>query len=184
MNPGPSEHQSGFTSTDFDSLVLQSSLPTMVIFENPWSMALMPGLDQLATAFTGDLRLVRVDLATHLELAARLKIRVVPTLLFFKGGALVEFMVGPVPTQFIVEMVANTHLRRRSSCKERLAVLGANQLTERWPVYHPARHLARLCDDPEISKSAAVTSATSSSVSPPSTTGARLFGARHVDEWR
>jgi hypothetical protein len=53
-------------------------------------------------------------LATHLELAARLKIRVAPTLLFFKGGALIEFMVGPVPTQFIVEMVANTHLRRRS----------------------------------------------------------------------
>ena len=114
MNPGPSEHQSGLTSTDFDSLVLQSSLPTMVIFENPWSRALIPGLDQIATAFTGDLRLVRVDLATHLELAARLKIRVVPTLLFFKGGALVEFMVGPVPTQFIVEMLANTHLRRRS----------------------------------------------------------------------
>jgi thioredoxin 1 len=113
MNPGPSEHQSGLTSTDFDSLVLQSSLPTMVIFENPWSRALIPGLDQLATAFTGDLRLLRVDLATHFELAARLKIRVVPTLLFFKGGALVEFMVGPVPTQFIVEMVANTHFCRQ-----------------------------------------------------------------------
>jgi thioredoxin 1 len=113
MNPGPSEHQSCLTSTNFDRLVLESSLPTLVIFENPWSRALIPGLDQLAMAFTGDLRLVRVDLATHLELAARLKIRVVPTLLFFKGGALVEFMVGPVPTQFIVEMVPNTHLRRR-----------------------------------------------------------------------
>ncbi len=110
MNPGPSEHQSGLTSTDFDSLVLQSSLPTLVIFENPSSMALIPGLDQLATTFTGISRLVRVDLATHLELAARLKIRVAPTLLFFKGGRLVEFIVGPVPTQFIVEMVANCHL--------------------------------------------------------------------------
>jgi thioredoxin 1 len=114
MNPGPSEHQSCLTSTNFDRLVLESSLPMLVIFENPWSRVLIPGLDQLAMAFTGDLRVVRVDLATHLELAARLKIRVVPTLLFFKGGALVEFMVGPVPTQFIVEMVANTHLRRRS----------------------------------------------------------------------
>jgi thioredoxin 1 len=85
----------------------------LVIFENPWSRALIPGLDQLAMAFTGQLRVVRVDLATHLELAARLKIRVVPTLLFFNGGALVEFMVGPVPTQFIVDTVANTHLRRR-----------------------------------------------------------------------
>jgi thioredoxin 1 len=114
MNPGSSKHQSCLTSANFGRLVLESSLPTLVIFENPWSRALMPGLDQLAMAFTGDLRLVRVDLATHLELAARLKIRVVPTLLFFKGGALVEFVVGPVPTQFIVEMVANTYLRRRS----------------------------------------------------------------------
>jgi thioredoxin 1 len=114
MNPGSSEHQSCLTSTNFDRLVLESSLPTLVIFENPRSRALIPGLDQLAMAFPGDLRLVRVNLATHLELAARLKIRVAPTLLFFKGGALIEFMVGPVPTQFIVEMVANTHLRRRS----------------------------------------------------------------------
>jgi thioredoxin 1 len=113
MNPRPSEHLSGLTPSDFDRLVRQSSLPTLVSFENPWSKALTPGLDQLATAFMGRLRIVRVNMATHLELAARLKIRVVPTLLFFKGGALVEFMVGPVPIQFVVEMVANTHLRRR-----------------------------------------------------------------------
>ena len=112
MNPQPSEHQSGLTPTDFDRLVRQASLPTLVSFENPWSKALIPGLDQLATAFRGHLRLIRVNLATHLELAARLKIRIVPTLLFFKGGALVEFMVGPVPHQFIVEMVVNPHLRR------------------------------------------------------------------------
>jgi len=113
MNPGPSEHQSSLTPTDFDTLVRQSSLPTLVSFENPWSKALIPGLNQLATAFTGRLRLVRLNLTTNLELAAHLKIQVVPTLLFFKGGALVEFMVGPVPTQFIIDMVANTHLRRR-----------------------------------------------------------------------
>jgi thioredoxin 1 len=113
MNHGPSEHQSGLTPMDFDRLVLQSSLPTLVSFENPWSRALIPGLDQLATAFTGHLRLIRVNPATDRELAARLKIRVVPTLLFFKGGAPVEFMVGPVPTQFIVDMVANTHPCRR-----------------------------------------------------------------------
>jgi thioredoxin 1 len=114
INPGSSEHQSCLTSTNFDRLVLESSLLTLVIFEHPGSRALIPGLDQLAMAFTGDLRLVRVDLATHLELAARLKIRVAPTLLLYRGGALVEFMVGPVPTQFVVEKVVNTHLRRRS----------------------------------------------------------------------
>lgn len=113
MNPRPSEYQSDLTPTDFDRLVRQSSLPTLVSFENPWSKALIPGLDQLATAFTGHLRLVRLNLATNLELAACLKIRVVPTLLFFKGGALVEFMVGPVPTQFIIDMVADSYLRRR-----------------------------------------------------------------------
>jgi thioredoxin-like negative regulator of GroEL len=110
---GPSEHQSGLTPTDFDRLVRQSSLPTLVSFENPWSKALIPGLDELAIAFRGRLRLVRVNMATHPDLAARLKIRVVPTLLFFNRGALVEFMVGPVPIQFIVQMVANTHLQRR-----------------------------------------------------------------------
>src|SRR5262245_56337270 len=108
MNHGPTEQHSGLTLMNFDRLVLQSSLPTLISFENRWSKALIPGLGQLATAFTGRLRLIRVNPETHLELAAHLKIRVVPTLLFFKGGALVEFMVGPVPTQFIAEMLANT----------------------------------------------------------------------------
>jgi hypothetical protein len=53
----------------------------LVSFEDPWSKALIPGLDELATAFRGRLRLVRVNRATHLELAARLKIRVVPSLI-------------------------------------------------------------------------------------------------------
>jgi thioredoxin 1 len=111
MNYRPSEEHSGLT-LDFDRLVLRSPLPTLVSFENPWSKALIPGLDQLATAFKGRLRLIRVNPATHPALAAQLKIRVVPTLLLFKGGALVEFMVGPVSQQFVVERVANAHLSR------------------------------------------------------------------------
>jgi thioredoxin-like negative regulator of GroEL len=98
----------------------------LVSFENPCSKALIPGLDELATVFRGRLRIVRVNMATHLELAARLKIRVVPTLLFFKGGALVEFMVGLVPIQFIVETVANTHLRRRHLMQETHRSRGRN----------------------------------------------------------
>ena len=113
MNPRLSERQSNLTPTGFDRLVRRSSLPMLVIFENSWSKVLIPGLDQLARVFRGRLRLVRVNLATHLELAACLKIRVVPTLLFFKGGVLVEFMVGPVPIQFIVDMEENTHLCQR-----------------------------------------------------------------------
>jgi thioredoxin-like negative regulator of GroEL len=62
-------------------------------------------LGRLAKTFAGHLRVVQVNIASHPELAARFKIRVVPTLLIFEGGVPVEFIVGLVPEHYIFEMV-------------------------------------------------------------------------------
>jgi thioredoxin-like negative regulator of GroEL len=46
-----------------------------------------------------------VNTAAHPELAARFKVRVVPTLLIFAGGVPVEFSVGIVPEHYLFELV-------------------------------------------------------------------------------
>jgi thioredoxin 1 len=96
------------TSEGFDRLVINSAIPVLVNFQTPWSKRMVPLLGQLAKAFAGRLQVVQANISTNPELAARFRIRAVPTLLIFKKGVPVEFIVGTVPSRFIFETVCNT----------------------------------------------------------------------------
>jgi thioredoxin 1 len=93
------------TATRFDRLVIESPIPVLVNFETPWSKGMVPLLGQLAEAFAGRLRVVRVNIFADPAVAVRFKIRAVPTLLMFKNGVPVEFIVGTVPSRFVFETV-------------------------------------------------------------------------------
>ena len=96
------------TAESFDRIVIDSPVPVLVNFQTPWSKRMVPVLDQLTEKFGGRLRVVQVNISADHELAARFKIRAVPTLLIFKNGVPVEFIVGTVPPRFIVETVCKT----------------------------------------------------------------------------
>lgn len=108
MNIPKQEQIPDVTSEGFDRLVIDSPIPVLVNFQTPWSKRMIPLLGQLAEAFAGRLRIVQVNIAADLELAARFKIRAVPTLLIFKKGVPVEFIVGTVPSRFVLETVCKT----------------------------------------------------------------------------
>jgi thioredoxin 1 len=93
------------TEANLDRFLTESSIPVLVDFQAPWSPVMDAALGRLAKTFAGHLRVVQVNIASHPELAARFKIRVVPTLLIFEGGVPVEFIVGLVPEPYIFEMV-------------------------------------------------------------------------------
>ena len=93
------------TEVNLDRFLTESSIPVLVDFQAPWSPVMDAALGRLAKAFAGHLRVVQVNIAAHPELAARFKIRVVPTLLIFKGGVPVEFSVGMIPGHYLFEMV-------------------------------------------------------------------------------
>jgi thioredoxin-like negative regulator of GroEL len=93
------------TEANLKGLLVESVIPVLVSFQASWSPVMDPALGRLAKAFAGHLRVVRVNIAAHPELAARFKIRVVPTLLIFAGGVPVEFSVGIIPERYLFEMV-------------------------------------------------------------------------------
>jgi thioredoxin 1 len=102
---GQQEQVLEVTAESFDRLVTDSPTPVLVNFQTPWSKRMVPLLGQLAKTLGGRLRVVQVNISMNPALAARFKIRAVPTLLFFKNGVPVEFIVGTVPPRFIVETV-------------------------------------------------------------------------------
>jgi thioredoxin-like negative regulator of GroEL len=93
------------TEVNLDRSLTESSVPVLVVFQAPRSAVMDAALGRLAKAFAGHLRVVQVNIVAHPELAARFKVRVVPTLLIFEGGVPVEFSVGIIPERYLFEMV-------------------------------------------------------------------------------
>jgi thioredoxin 1 len=56
-----------------------------------------PVLDQLAKDFDGKVKIAKVDVDANQKSAMRFNVRSIPMLLFFKGGKVVDQIVGAQP---------------------------------------------------------------------------------------
>jgi thioredoxin 1 len=84
----------------FKSEVLDSQTPVLVDFWATWCApcrAIAPSLEELATQYKGQLKIAKVDVDENQEIAQTYGIRSIPTLLMFKGGKVVEQLVGAAP---------------------------------------------------------------------------------------
>jgi thioredoxin 1 len=84
----------------FDTEVGKHKEILMVDFWAEWCApcrAIAPTLDELAREGLGKVSLVKVNVDDNPALAARYGIRSIPTILFIKGGAVVDQVVGAVP---------------------------------------------------------------------------------------
>jgi len=92
----------------FDKDVLQSEQPVLVDFWAVWCgpcKAISPIVDDLATAFAGKLKVVKVNVDQNGATPSRYGIRGIPALLFFKNGKVADQIVGYVPREVIEEKV-------------------------------------------------------------------------------
>lgn len=86
-----------FTDATFDTEVIASALPTLVDFTATWCgpcKQLAPVVEALAMELDGKVQFGKIDVDESPAIAARFGIRSVPTLLFFKGGELVDRHIG------------------------------------------------------------------------------------------
>jgi thioredoxin len=60
-----------------------------------------PILDQLATEYAGKVKVAKLDVDANIKTGSRFNVRSIPTLLFFKGGRVVDQIIGAVPRTHI-----------------------------------------------------------------------------------
>ena len=94
------------TPTALNKLLAEAPEPVLVSFQAPGWEALTRASREVVDTLGARLRVVHVDLTTYPELAVRFKIRVIPTRLLFTHGVLTEFIVGLIPTRFLVETLS------------------------------------------------------------------------------
>jgi thioredoxin 1 len=92
MSPPPRPAAGGIvteiTADDFEQVVLGSEIPVLVDFYADWCKPckkLVPVLDQLAQE-TPDVKVVKVNIDDHQQLAKLYRVRSLPTLMVFKQG--------------------------------------------------------------------------------------------------
>ena len=83
----------------FDKEVLKSDVPVLVDFWAVWCgpcKAVAPHVDELASQYKGKVKVAKMDVDQHQQVPQQYGIRSIPTLLVFKGGRVVDTIVGAV----------------------------------------------------------------------------------------
>ncbi|MBN2406928.1 MAG: thioredoxin [Elusimicrobia bacterium] len=93
---------------NFKSEVLSSDVPVLVDFWAQWCMPckmIEPVVAEIAKEYEGKMKVCSIDIDQAQGLAAQYSVMSIPTLALFKGGKVVEKVVGALPKAAIMEKV-------------------------------------------------------------------------------
>ncbi|MBX3641381.1 MAG: thioredoxin TrxA [Nitrosomonas sp.] len=107
-----SQHIHYVTDENFETEVLQSSLPVLVDYWAEWCgpcRAIAPILDEIASEYEGKLKVAKLNIDDNEITPAKYGIRGIPTLMLFKGGNIEATKVGALQKSQLTAFV-DSHL--------------------------------------------------------------------------
>ena len=93
---------------NFDDEIQQKQKPILVDFWAAWCnpcKTIAPVLEELAEELAGRAHVAKVDVDVNGDLANRFGIMSIPTLVVFKGGRMVDQLIGAAPKPRIQQLI-------------------------------------------------------------------------------
>jgi thioredoxin 1 len=94
------------TDANFEEEVLKSNIPVVVDLWAEWCgpcRMIGPIIEELSVEFNGKAKMTKLDVDSNPNITSKYGIRNIPTVLFFKGGEVVDKQVGAVPKLVFVK---------------------------------------------------------------------------------
>lgn len=88
------------TDDNFNTEVLKSDKPILIDFWAVWCgpcKMIAPIVEELAAEYDGKIKVGKLDVDNNQQSAINYGVRSIPTLLIFKGGKVVDTIIGAVP---------------------------------------------------------------------------------------
>jgi thioredoxin 1 len=95
-----------FTDANFSREVLESQVPVLIDFWAVWCgpcRMIAPVVEEIAREYEGKLKVGKVDVDNNSQTAMTYGIRSIPTLMIFKGGKVVEQIIGALPKKSLMD---------------------------------------------------------------------------------
>ena len=97
-----------FSENNFDLEVMKATTPVLIDMWAAWCgpcRIIAPVVEELAHTYQGKMKMGKLNVDDHPQVAAQFRIMNIPTLLLFKEGKEVDRIVGVVPKEELVRRI-------------------------------------------------------------------------------
>jgi thioredoxin 1 len=96
------------SESNFEDEVRKSEIPVMIDFWAAWCgpcRMIAPFVEEASSVYEGKLKVAKLDVDNNQRIASQYAVMSIPAVMFFKGGELVDQIIGAVPKKTLFDKI-------------------------------------------------------------------------------